>query len=252
MGRLDGKVALVSGAGGGLGRAIAAAFVAEGARVMLADLDDAASELATTLGTAAASVALDVTDEAAWSGAVAATVDAFGAIDVLINNAGILRVAPMVMTDLAMFTETVAVNQVGVFLGMKSVAPAMVAAGRGGSIVNVSSVAGLIGSPGHVAYAASKWAVRGMTKVAALELGPVGIRVNSIHPGLADTPMLQSYRDVGFEPQSVTPSVPLGRLATADDVAQLAVYLASNESRYSTGSEFVVDGGFSAGASARP
>lgn len=242
MRRLDGKVALVSGGRGGLGSAIAAAFRVEGARVLCGDLD--------AQGDDPHDMPLDVTDEASWTDAVTAIVERFGRLDVLVNNAGILRVAPMVMTTAEEFMRTVEVNQLGVFMGMKAVAPVMVAAGQG-SIINISSVAGMIGSPLHAAYAASKWAVRGMTKVAAVELAGAGVRVNSIHPGLVDTPMLQSYRDLGFDPQTFAGSIPLGRLATVDDVTPLAVYLASDESRYATGAEFIVDGGFSTGPAPR-
>ncbi|MBA3654510.1 MAG: SDR family oxidoreductase, partial [Actinobacteria bacterium] len=137
------------------------------------------------------------------------------------------------------------VNQVGVFLGMKAAIPAMATAG-GGSIINISSLAGLIGAQGHVAYCASKWAVRGMTKVAALEVASLGIRVNSIHPGLIDTPMMDHYRALGIADRAGA-GVPLGRLADPEDVSELALFLASDESRYSTGSEFVIDGGLAAG-----
>jgi 3alpha(or 20beta)-hydroxysteroid dehydrogenase len=153
---------------------------------------------------------------------------------------------PMAMTEVADYRRVIEVNQVGVFLGMKTVTPAM-AENREGSIVNISSLAGLIGAQAHVAYCASKWAVRGMTKVAALELAPLGIRVNSIHPGLIDTPMLDTYRQLGMVTDAAGINIPIGRLAEPGDVSELALYLASDESRYSTGSEFVVDGGLAAG-----
>lgn len=245
--RLAGKVALISGSARGMGESHARRFVSEGAKVMISDvLDEDGRTVAKDLGDATAYVHLDVTDEQSWNDAVAATVDAFGKVDVLVNNAGILHVMPLAMTDVDDYRRVIEVNQVGVFLGMKAVTPAMSKDG-GGSIVNISSVAGLIGAQAHIAYCASKWAVRGMTKVAALELAPLGIRVNSIHPGLIDTPMLDTYRQLGIVQDGSGRGVPIGRLADAEDVSELALYLASDDSRYSTGSEFVVDGGMTAG-----
>ena len=230
-----------------MGESHARRFVAEGANVMIADiLDEEGRTVAKDLGDAAAYVHLDVTDEASWNDAVAATTDTFGKLDVLVNNAGIVQVMPLAMTDVADYRRVIEVNQVGVFLGMKCATPALTANG-GGAIVNISSVAGMVGAQGHIAYCASKWAVRGMTKVAALELAPLKIRVNSIHPGLIDTPMLETYRELGFL-EAASSAIPIGRLAEADDVSELAIYLASEESRYSTGSEFVVDGGMTATA----
>ena len=244
--RLQGKVALISGGARGMGAAHARRFVAEGARVVIGDvLDVDGKEVAAELGDAAEFVHLDVTDEASWGAAVATTVERFGQLNVLVNNAGIVHVMPLAMTDVDDFRRVVEVNQVGVFLGMKAAIPAM-ADSPPGSIVNISSLAGLIGAPGHVAYCASKWAVRGMTKVAALEVAPLGIRVNSIHPGLIDTPMFDVYRNLGIG-ERASEGIPLGRLAEAEDVSELALFLASDESRYSTGSEFVIDGGLSAG-----
>ncbi len=249
-GRLDGKVALISGGARGMGESHARRFAAEGAKVVISDvLDEDGQTLAKDLGDAAAYVHLDVTDEAAWNDAVAATTERFGKLDVLVNNAGIVHVMPLAMTDVNEFRRVVEVNQVGVFLGMKAAIPAL-AANKGGSIINISSLAGLIGAQGHVAYSASKWAVRGMTKVAALELAPLGIRVNSIHPGLIDTPMFDVYRDLGIG-ERAGEGIPLGRLAESNEVSELALYLASDESSYSTGSEFVVDGGLSAGTLGR-
>jgi 3alpha(or 20beta)-hydroxysteroid dehydrogenase len=245
-GRLNNKVALISGGARGMGESHARRFVAEGAKVVISDvLDEEGSTVAKDLGAAATYVHLDVTDEQSWTDAVAATTDAFGKLDVLINNAGIVHVMPLAMTTVEDYRRVVDVNQLGVFLGMKAAIPAM-AANKGGSIVNISSVAGLIGAQGHVAYCASKWAVRGMTKVAALEVASLGIRVNSIHPGLIDTPMFDVYRALGIA-EGAGAGIPLGRLAEPEDVSELALYLASDESRYSTGSEFVVDGGMTAG-----
>jgi 3alpha(or 20beta)-hydroxysteroid dehydrogenase len=230
-----------------MGESHARRFAAEGAKVMISDvLDEEGQTVAKDIGDAAAYVHLDVTDEQSWSDAVNSTTEAFGKVDVLVNNAGIIHVMPLAMTDVADYRRVIEVNQVGVFLGMKSVTPAM-AQNRAGSIVNISSLAGLIGAQAHVAYCASKWAVRGMTKVAALELAPIGIRVNSIHPGLIDTPMLDTYRQLGMVTDAAGKNVPIGRLAEPGDVSELALYLASDESRYSTGSEFVVDGGLGAG-----
>jgi 3alpha(or 20beta)-hydroxysteroid dehydrogenase len=225
-----------------MGESHARKFVSEGARVVIADiLDEDGTTVAKDLGDAALYVHLDVTDEASWADAVTATTDAFGRLDVLVNNAGVIHVMPLAMTDLDDYRRVIEVNQVGVFLGMKAAIPAM-AAGGGGSIINISSLAGMLGAQGHVAYCASKWAVRGMTKVAALELAPVGIRVNSIHPGLIETPMLDTYRELGIV-EAASRAIPLGRNAEPEEVSELALYLASDESRYSTGSEFIVDGG---------
>ena len=230
-----------------MGESHARRFAAEGAKVMISDvLDEEGTTVAKDIGDAAAYVHLDVTDEQSWNDAIAATSDAFGKVDVLVNNAGIIHVMPLAMTDVDDYRRVIEVNQVGVFLGMKTVIPAMVAAG-GGSIVNISSLAGLVGAQAHVAYCASKWAVRGMTKVAALELASLGLRVNSIHPGLIDTPMLDTYKQLGIVREGSGGGIPLGRLAEPEDVTELALYLASDESRYSTGSEFVVDGGLGAG-----
>jgi 3alpha(or 20beta)-hydroxysteroid dehydrogenase len=247
MGRLDGKVALITGGARGQGAAEARLMVSEGARVMLGDVLDHEGELlAKELGEAAAYLHHDVTSESDWSAVVAATTARFGRLDVLVNNAGVFLVMPMAMTSLEEYMRVVNVNQVGVFLGMTAVTETMVSQGSG-SIVNISSVAGLRGARGLIAYTASKFAVRGMTKVAALELAPFGVRVNSVHPGIIDTPMLSQLRDAaGGDERAVSGRIPVGRIADADEVARLVLYLASDESAYSTGSEFVVDGGMTA------
>src|SRR2546423_4221877 len=216
MGRLEGKVALITGGARGQGAAEARLFVSEGSSVVISDVLDADGEVvAKELGDAAAYVHQDVTDEASWSEATAFVTERFGRLDVLINNAGIFKVMPMAMTSLDDYMAVIRVNQVGTFLGMKAVTPAMVDAG-GGSIINISSVAGLRGSAATIAYTASKFAVRGMTKVAALELAPFGIRVNSIHPGIIDTPMLAEFQAFGPDVMDhLSDGIPIGRVAEA-------------------------------------
>lgn len=245
MGRLSGKVALITGAARGQGAIAAQMFVAEGASVMLADvLDDQGRAVAAGLQTAEY-ISLDVGDEAAWERAVAATIERFGRIDILINNAAIFRSASIESTTVEFFNEMTRVNQLGVLLGMKTVVPHMKKQG-GGSIVNISSVAGLIGSGNLAAYTASKWAVRGMTKVAALELADFGIRVNSVHPGLIDTDMVRG--GVGStRTEMLTKGIPLARVGRVEEPPQLMLFLASDESSYCTGGEYVCDGGYTAG-----
>ena len=246
MGRLDDKVALITGAARGQGAAEARLFAAEGARVYLSDvLDEEGAATAADIGAAASYHHLDVTDEDAWIDLVEEIVEAEGRLDVLVNNAGIFRVAPTVLTSEAEYRQIIDINQVGTFLGMKTVIPTMVQA-EAGSIVNISSVAGLQGAAGTMAYAASKWAVRGMTKVAAKEVAPFGVRVNSVHPGIIDTPMMSEATVEGAILDRIVRAIPMGHVAVADDVAKLVLYLASDESKYSTGAEFVVDGGMTA------
>ncbi len=250
MGRLDGKVALITGAARGQGEATGRLFTAEGAKVVLGDiLDDAGKAVAASLGDAAIYLRHDVSQEDSWASFVATASDRFGRIDVLMNNAGILHVAPVAEITLENYLKVVHVNQVGCLLGMKSVIPAMAQAG-GGSIINVSSTTGMEGAMGLVAYVSTKFAIRGMTKTAALELGRVGIRVNSLHPGGVDTPMgdgsMEGFEDV--DTQGFFETLPLGRIGRPDEMAQVALFLASDESSYCTGSEFVADGGMLAGA----
>ena len=247
MGRLDGKVALISGAARGQGEAQARLFAKEGAKVMLGDVLDREGEaVAAGLGEEHAAYRhLDVTNADDWEQVVAMAVERFGRVNVLVNNAGILLSHPLVGHPLDDYMKVIQVNQVGCFLGMRAVVESMRAAG-GGSIVNTSSLAGLSGATGLLAYTASKFAIRGMTKVAALELGPDGIRVNSLHPGGIDTAMIHgSDLDAGFR------HLPLGRVGRPDEAAAMALFLASDESSYSTGSEFVLDGGSLAGLSRR-
>ena len=245
MGRLGGKVAVITGGARGQGAAEARLFVAEGAKVVIGDVLDGEGEvLAKELGDDALYVHHDVTDEDEWRNVVETALDRFGSVDVLVNNAGVFSLAPITSTSLEEYRRTIDVNQVGVFLGMKAVAPTMVAQAAG-SIVNISSVAGLKGSALTIAYGASKWAVRGMTKIAAKELSPFGVRVNSVHPGLIETTMLAEI-DAITTRASMTASIPMGRVAEAEEVARLVLWLASDESGYSTGAEFVVDGGMTA------
>jgi 3alpha(or 20beta)-hydroxysteroid dehydrogenase len=248
MGRLDGKVAIVTGAARGQGAAVARRFVEEGARVVVTDiLDDAGKETAGALGDAAYCRHLDVSDEGEWASVVDEALETFGAVDVLVNNAGILHFAAIVDQAVEDFQRVVAVNQVGTFLGIRAVTPAMTAQGRG-SIINVSSIEGLAGAPFLIAYNATKFAVRGMTKTAALELGPAGIRVNSVHPGLIDTAMVRAAADqADFDFDKVCKRVALKRAGRPDDITGIMTFLASDESAYATGSEFVVDGGATAG-----
>jgi 3alpha(or 20beta)-hydroxysteroid dehydrogenase len=247
MGRLDGKVALITGGSRGQGAAEGLLFIAEGASVVLADVRDEPGEaLAADLGDGALYQHLDVRSESDWERAVARVVDHFGRLDVLVNNAGIVRAAPLEEMPLSTYMEVVEVNQVGVFLGMRAVTLAMRDAG-GGSIVNISSNAGLEGVSGVIGYVASKWAVRGMTKTAALELGRYGIRVNSVHPGGVDTPMLEQDDFDSVDQDQVFGSQPIPRIGRPDEIAKLVLFLASDESSYSTGSEFVADGGITAG-----
>ncbi|MET9232053.1 glucose 1-dehydrogenase [Lentzea sp. NPDC003310] len=242
--RLDGKVALITGSARGQGAAAARRFVAEGARVVVTDvLDDQGKELSAEIG--AEYCHLDVSSEESWDEAIAFTTGAFGDISVLVNNAGVLHFSALADTTLADYQRVIGINQVGAFLGMRSVVPSMRAAG-GGSIVNVSSVEGLGGMPYLVAYTASKFAIRGMTKVAAMELGQHGIRVNSVHPGAIDTPMVSTAlgRDVDVSP--IGKKLALRRIGQPEDVANVVLFLASDDSAYCTGGEFVVDGGATA------
>jgi 3alpha(or 20beta)-hydroxysteroid dehydrogenase len=243
MARLSGKVTIISGAARGQGAAEARLFVAEGARVMIGDVLDAeGKEVAAGLGDAAEFVHLDVTDEASWQAAVGDAEARFGPVDVLVNNAGILGFERVDRIELTEFQRILEVNLQGTFLGIKSVVPSMKRAG-GGSIVNISSQAGLQGLPLLGAYVASKWGVRGLTKTAAIDLGHQGIRVNSVHPGGVDTPMIAGSDTTGKAYQRL----PVSRIGTTDDVAQAVLYLASDESSYVTGAELSVDGGATCG-----
>jgi 3alpha(or 20beta)-hydroxysteroid dehydrogenase len=245
--RLDGRVAIITGAAGGIGAATARRFAGEGASLLLTDADAAgARRLADELGDRATSRAHDVASETDWGAVSASALEAHGRIDVLVNNAGVFLAAPLQETTIEDFRRVMEVNTVGVFLGMRAVAPAMIEQ-RGGSIINVSSVAGLGGSPYLTAYAGSKWAVRGMTKVVARELAPFGVRVNSLHPGQIDTDMNARQREKTPELlDRLIRRIPLQRIGTPEEVAHATVYLASEESVYVTGSELVVDGGTSA------
>ena len=248
MGRLDGRVALVTGAARGQGAAEARAIVAEGAAVVLTDLLDAGEEVAASLGERAAFVTHDVTDEAQWEAAVALAVARFGKLDILVNNAGISPPPrPIVDTKVDSYRKVLEVNLISMFCGIKYAAPAMTAAG-GGSIINVSSVNGVVGAPGIAGYVTSKFGIRGLTKTAALELGRSAIRVNSIHPGPIDTDMVQPQSWGGFDMRPVLASkMPLGRIGQPEEVAELVVWLASDASAYCTGAEFAIDGGYLAG-----
>ena len=252
MARLAGKVALVTGGSRGQGAATAELFVAEGARVFIGDvLDDRGMALADQLGPSANYIHLDVSGESDWEAVIGQVVAAHGGIDILVNNAGIVRPTPIIGGDLATYMEIISVNQVGCWLGMRAVAPIM-AQRSGGAIVNVSSVQGLVGLAGVSAYVASKFAVTGMTKVAALELAPYRIRVNSLHPGAVDTEMVRPAQLVGIvdaQADKVAKTIPLGRFSEAAEMARAVLFLASDDSSSCTGTALVADGGILAGPS---
>jgi NAD(P)-dependent dehydrogenase (short-subunit alcohol dehydrogenase family) len=248
MARLDGKVALISGGSKGQGEAEAKLFAQEGDKVALGDILDEEGKMVEAeineTGGNAKYVHLDVTSEHDWTAAVRETVDIYGKLDILVNNAGILLRKGVEDTSSDEWDRIQEVNSKGVFLGTKAVIPAMREAG-GGSIVNISSIAGLVGS-GAVAYSASKGAVRLLTKSTAVQYGPEGIRCNSVHPGLIGTDMLEDVLSHSEDKAKWLAKTPLGIIATAHDVALAVLYLASDESRYVTGSELVIDGGITA------
>ena len=239
-GRVAGKVALITGAARGMGAAHARRFIAEGARVVLGDILDAeGAALAAELSSDARYIRLDVTKPDDWAAAVALCVADFGGLHILVNNAGIFGGAAIVDHPLDLWQRMIEINLTGVFLGIRAATSALVASGSG-SIINISSVAGLRGAPGGSAYVASKFGVRGLTKAVAAELAPFGVRCNSVHPGIIDTPMAEGLNTQGYD-------YPLGRMARSEEVTNLVLYLASDEASYSTGGEFIVDGGLTMG-----
>ena len=247
MGRLSGKVAIITGASQGMGEEHARAFVAHGAKVILTDVNaDAGQKVADSLGADAIFVKQDVSKQADWNNVVAVGEAKFGPVNVLVNNAGVLgKIASTLEFTEEDFRWVCDINQTGVFLGMQAVIPSMIKAG-GGAIVNISSVAGLVaiyGAP-NPAYVASKFAVRGMTKQIAVEFGKQNIRCNSVHPGYIKTPMMAAATDE--DGGEATSMIPLGRLAACSEVSNLVVFLASDESSFITGMEHVIDGGMTA------
>lgn len=253
-GRLAGRVALITGSAQGQGEAEARRFAAEGARVLVTDvLVDAAAEVASSIGDAARWCELDVTDPEQWSVAVAHCVEVHGRLDILVNNAGV-GPTPRVIerTTLEDHRRTMAINLDGVFFGIRAVIEPMraaeVRASGGGSIVNISSIDGIVGVPGMSSYASSKFAVTGLTRTAALELGRFGIRVNSIHPGVIASPMVAAASgEIRERLDRLMATQPIPRMGTPEEVANLALFLASNEASYCTGAQFVIDGGNLAG-----
>jgi 3alpha(or 20beta)-hydroxysteroid dehydrogenase len=244
VGRLDGKVAIVTGGARGQGEAEVRLFVAEGAKVVVSDvLVDEGKNLAASLGENAVFLRHDVSREDDWEAAVNLATERYGSLDVLVNNAGILHNATIAKHTLADYERVVAVNQVGVFLGIRSAIAPMTSRG-GGSIVNISSGAGIRATKYGFAYAATKYAVTGMTAAAALELARNKIRVNSIHPGLIDTPMVAS--DDPNANNKLIRATPLRRAGRPEEIARVALFLASDDSSYMTGAHVPVDGGVTA------
>jgi len=249
MDRLEGKVILVTGAARGLGEAVARIGVEQGAKVLLADVnDEVGAAVAASLGESAAYVHLDVRAKSQWDNAVADAQSRFGHLDVLVNNAAILRAGALETFPLEDYREVIDVNQTGPFLGMQAVIPAMRAAGRG-SIINVSSTDGVQGMGGVIGYGASKWALRGMTKIAAQELGPLNIRVNAVNPGGMLTEMSKGIRVPGVElnGEQVQLRWALNRFAKLEEVANVILFLASEEATYTTGADIPCDGGATIG-----
>jgi 3alpha(or 20beta)-hydroxysteroid dehydrogenase len=246
---LEDKVVIVTGGAAGMGEATVGRFAAEGARVVIADVQRAKGEaLASQKPEQLSFVEHDVSDQDSWCKLVDGVSAKFGQLDVLVNNAGILRTGPVDTMPIEEFDALIAVNLRGVFLGIQAVTPLMSASG-GGAIINTSSRAGLVALPQLAAYSASKWAVRGLTKAAAVELGPRGIRVNSIHPGPVDTPMTEGFGFVRGEGKA--PNLPLRRYGVPEDIASLHLFLASPHSSWITGAEIAIDGGEAAGPSHR-
>jgi 3alpha(or 20beta)-hydroxysteroid dehydrogenase len=254
MGRLEGKVALISGAARGQGAAEARLFVKEGARVVIGDVLDAqAGELVLELGEAAVDIHLDVTSESDWAAAVDLARERFVGLHVLVCNAGISPIpASITETSLDDYRRVIDVNQVGTFLGLRAAIPALRQSG-GGSIVNIASVGGVQGVAGMAPYTSSKWAVRGLTRVAALELARDGIRVNAVVPGSIDTAMMQPgfWGSLDLRPL-MAEACPMGRVGQPEEVAELVCWLASDASSYCTGADFPIDGGYLAGPPFEP
>lgn len=243
MERLLNKVAIVTGAAGGMGASHARRFVEEGAKVVLTDLNEqAGTALANELGENAMFIKQDVTSQADWENVVSETEKAFGPVNILVNNAGISLNNSIEQTSLDQYLKIVNINQVSVFLGMKTVVSSMKKT-ENGSIVNISSMNGLVA--GAIGYTDTKFAVRGMTKAAAIDFSRYGIRVNSVHPGVIETPMITTGDAVEVI-KEFAKHIPLKRVAQSEEITNLVLFLASEESSYSTGSEFVADGGLTA------
>lgn len=247
MQRLANKVAIVTGGAQGMGAATVRLFVEHGAKVVFGDVkEDAGHALAAELGDTARFVPMDVSQEAHWDRAIGAALE-FGPLNVLVNNAAIMRMMPLTETSVDDFMQIVSVNQLGTFLGIRAAVAPMKAAG-GGSIINVSSIDGLHSAAGLAAYSSTKWAVRGLTKNAAIELGQYGIRVNSVHPGGIYTEMGGAGAMTEQEQnEMIYADFPIPRVGQPEEVAYVTLFLATDEASYSTGSEFVADGGWFAG-----
>jgi 3alpha(or 20beta)-hydroxysteroid dehydrogenase len=240
MSGVAGKVVVVTGAARGQGAAEARMFAACGARVVLTDVDTAGAAMAAELGAPSLFRCHEVGDEASWSAVIGEVLHRFGRLDVLVNNAAVFRPASLLDTDNDLWDLHYRVNQLGVFLGMRVAAQAMLPTG-GGSIINIASMSGMGGHPGQFAYGASKWAVRGMTALAASELAPLGIRVNGVFPGMIDTPMIQSNSPEVLA--GIAQMIPMARFGDPAEVAQLVLFLASDEASYLAGAEVKVGGG---------
>ena len=249
--RLENKVAIITGGGTGIGKETALLFVKEGAKVVITDINQESGNLAVKEiqqnGGEAIFIHHDVSKEEDWKKVAEETIKAFGKVDVLFNNAGIYIIKPVSEIELEEWNRLMSINVTGVFLGMKHIMP-LIAKQNKGSVINASSIAGLTGAPGHVLYGASKGAVRMMTKDAAMEYAAAGVRVNSIHPGYIDTGMADYASEVSgnSKEQLGKDLFPLGRLGTVKDVANTVLFLASDESAFTTGAEFVIDGGATA------